>query len=265
MTRFSITVLTVLLFIAAAGCGGLKSTAPAPGAPAAVEPTPEILIPAAEYVMGTEGDGASSPPHPVKLNAFHIDRHEVTNVQYQAYCKETGHNLPEFWGMDRYRSGPEWPDHPVVGVSWWDARSYAEWAGKRLPTEAEFEYAARGGACDRKFYWGDEPDPIHANFAVSTHQAPVPVESYSPNGFGLHDMAGNVSEWVSDYYDGSYYAVSPVDNPRGPEKGRFRVIRGGGWHTGPGCMTQHFRNALPSNWVDFAVGFRCARDADDED
>ena len=263
MTRLLISALAILLI--SAGCGAVKTATEAPDTPASVAPAPEVLIPAAEFVLGVEGDGPSSPPHPVKLNAYYIDRHEVTNARYLAFCEATGHNLPEFWGMDRYRSGPRWPDHPVTGVSWWDARSYAEWAGKRLPTEAEFEYAARGGLFGQNFYWGDEPDTAHANYAKSEHQAPVAVESYAPNPFGLHDMAGNVSEWVSDRYNAEYFAAAPLENPRGPEKGRFRVIRGGGWHTGPGCMAQHFRNGLPSNWVDIATGFRCARDVVDQD
>ncbi len=267
MSREHQTIAFVLvLALAAAGCGGART---APGLPEAavpvVEPTPEILIPGGEFVMGIEGEGRSSPPHAVTLDAFHLERHEVTNAQYQAFCQATERKLPEFWGMARYRSGPDWPRHPVVGVSWGDAKAYAEWAGKRLPTEAEFEYAARGGVAGQPFYWGGEADPARANFAKSEHQAPVAVESYPANGFGLFDMVGNVSEWVSDRYGADYYSDSPAANPQGPEKGSFRVIRSGGWHTGPDCVVQHFRNGLPSNWVDFSVGFRCARDAGKQD
>lgn len=259
---FTLALICVLA-LTAAGCGSTRS---APGLPVAtapaVEPTPEILIPAGEFVMGIEGEGSTSPPHTVRLDAFYLDRHEVTNAQYHAFCTSTERKLPEFWGMARYRSGPDWPRHPVVGVSWADARDYAKWVGKRLPSEAEFERAARGGVDGKNFYWGDEVDPQYTNYAKSEHQAPVEVESFPPNGFGLHDLSGNVSEWVIDRYDAGYYAVSPEENPLGPEKGRFRVIRGGGWHTGPGCTTLHFRNGLPSNWVDIAVGFRCARDTE---
>ena len=90
---------------------------------------------------------------------------------------------------------------------------------------------------------------------------PIRVGSYKPNGYGLFDMMGNVVEWVQDYYDRDYCASSPVHNPKGPDEGKFRVIRGGGWHTGPSCNRVFFRNALPVNWLDFNVGFRCAKDA----
>jgi iron(II)-dependent oxidoreductase len=254
------SILILALALAVAGCGGaVRSVSPA-ATPAA---TPEILIPAGEFTMGAPDKGSASPPHTVRISAFYLDRHEVTNAQYEAFCRATDRKLPEFWGMDRYHSGPQWPNHPVIGVSWRDARDYAHWAGKRLPSEAEFEYAARGGTTT-EFYWGDEVDAAMTNYAKSDHQAPVMVESYPPNPWGLHDMSGNVAEWVIDRYSGTYYAESTAENPLGPAEGRFRVIRGGGWHTGPGCTPVWFRNALPPNWVDFAVGFRCARDVDED-
>jgi sulfatase modifying factor 1 len=223
----------------------------------------EILIPAGEFFMGLRDDAGDHPGHLVALDAFHLDKFEVTNRRYLAFCTETERSLPEFWGQDRHHSGEEYLDHPVIGVSWHDARAYAEWAGKRLPTEAEFEYAARGGRDEEPFPWGDEITPEHANYARSETNATQPVGSYAPNGYGLHDMTGNVSEWVIDAYDKDYYRNSPARNPTGPEEGRYKVIRGGGWHTGPGCIRVHFRNALPSNWVDFSVGFRCARSLED--
>ena len=254
-----------LLLTAAGAVAAFAQTPPSSAPQQAPQQTPppveEVLIPAGTFVMGHGAEGDCAPEHEVYLDAFHIDRHEVTNARYLAFCEATEHRLPEFWGMERYCSGPDFPDHPVVGVSWWDARDYAEWCGKRLPTEAEWECAARGGLIGALFPWGDELSPEHANYARSEHRAPVPVGSYPPNGFGLHDMIGNASEWVEDRYGREYYAASPRENPAGPEVGRFRIFRGGGWHTGPGCARVHFRNALPSNWVDFAVGFRCVRDA----
>jgi formylglycine-generating enzyme required for sulfatase activity len=191
---------------------------------------------------------------------FQLDRYEVTNAQYLAFCEITEHKLPEFWGMDQYHSGPKYPNHPVIGVSWNDARDYASWTGKRLPTEAEWEYAARGGLDGKKYPQGDRLSSAYGNYVESDLGGPVEVGSYPANGYGLYDMMGNVLEWVHDRYAADYYDQSPSENPHGPENGRFRVVRGAGWHSGPGCTMVYYRNALPSNWVDFAVGFRCVKD-----
>ncbi len=225
-----------------------------------VRDTAMVTIPAGGFVMGVEGSGDNSPRHDVRIRAFAIDRYEVTNAEYEAFCRATSRKLPFFWGLDRFRSGAKYPDHPVVGVSSGDAREYAKWRGKRLPTEAEWEYAARGGLAGARYVDGNTLDSSKTNFTRSNQDGPVAVGSYAPNGYGLHDMAGNVQEWVADRYGVEYYAASPVEDPRGPEKGRFRVVRGGGWYTGPMCMDVALRYALPANWVDFNVGFRCARD-----
>jgi formylglycine-generating enzyme required for sulfatase activity len=230
-----------------------------------------VLVPAGEFVMGKDvEDGPAadhSPAHRVRMDAFHLDKFEVTNAEYLEYCERTGARLPEFWGMEAFRSGPDFPNHPVVGVSWGEARRYAEWAGKRLPSEAEWEYAARGGLVGADYPHGDLLDETAANYWLwpelrSTANGLMPVGRYSANGYGLHDMAGNVAEWVADAYDAGYYERSPAENPPGPEGEKFRVFRGGGWHSGPGCIRVHFRNALPDNWRDFNVGFRCAKDVE---
>ena len=221
-----------------------------------------ILIPSGEFLMGTDTDENHSPAHAVTLEAFYLDVHEVTNGEYYEFCQVTGHRLPEFWGIDARRSGPQFPDHPVVGVSWQDAADYAAWRGKRLPTEAEWEYAARGGLEGKDYPAGNTLSPSDANYADSGIGAPVEVGTFAPNGFGLYEMSGNVFEWVSDRYSPQYYGESPETDPPGPETGRLRVIRGGGWHSGPYCNRTYYRNALPPQWVDFAVGFRCARDAE---
>jgi iron(II)-dependent oxidoreductase len=220
-----------------------------------------VLIPGGEFLMGSDSEGDHGPVHKVHVDSFYMDRYEVTNVQYQRFCEETGHRLPEFWGMDGFRCGPDHPNHPVVGVNWYDAGMYAEWCGKRLPTEAEWEYAARGGLVGMSFPNGDTLHPSDGNYNKSGNSGPVAVGSYPANGFGLHDVQGNVVEWVLDFYDPDYYS-SLATNPQGPELGRFRVIRGGGWHSGASCNRVYYRQALPPSWVDFNVGFRCAKDLD---
>ncbi len=227
-------------------------------------PDPEMVrIPGGELAMGRVNDTFDSPIHRVLVSPFLLDRHEVTNAAYHRFCQATGAELPELWGMPAFHSGPDFPDHPVVGVSFREASAFAEWRGKRLPTEAEWEWAARGGLVGKSYPNGDEVTPEVANYAhQGKHQGTRPVGSFPPNGYGLFDMAGNVSEWVADYYGADYYRASPTRDPRGPERGRFRVFRGGGWHSGPFCNRVDYRNALPANWRDMAVGFRCARDVE---
>lgn len=220
-----------------------------------------VLIQAGEFIMGKNKKADASPEHKVILESFYMDKYEVTNAQYFKFCQETKKKLPEFWGMVKYFSGIVYPKHPVVGINWRDAEAYAKWAGKRLPTEAEWEYAARGGLIGKEFPNGKNIDSSKANYTIKGEsKGAVAVGSYSPNGFGLYDMAGNVCEWVADWYDKDCYKNSPRKNPKGPKDGKFKVFRGGGWHSGPGCINVFRRNALPSNWVDFNVGFRCVKD-----
>lgn len=215
-----------------------------------------VLLPGGDFQMG-HATGKDRPVHAVSVSAFWIDKYEVTNAQYFEFCKAVHHPLPEFWGQAIYHCGLEWPDHPVVGVSWQSAKDYAAWCGKRLPTEAEWEYAARGGLTGKDFPNGDELDVKTAVFNPS--RGTMPAGSFPANGFGLFDMAGNVVEWVEDYYSNDYYLNGPSANPPGPAEGKFRVIRGGGWHSGSSCCRVFQRNGLPSGWVDIAVGFRCAK------
>lgn len=221
------------------------------------EPVP---IPGGEFSMGSAVEQDHGPIHRVSISSFYLDKHQVTNARYLQFCDETGHRLPEFWNHDGFRCGLDHPDHPVVGVSWQDAAEFAAWCGKRLPSEAEWEYAARGGLESMDYPNGETLTPADGNYTQSKKGGPVAVGSYPENGFGLYDMQGNVVEWVGDYYAPDYYASSPSADPQGPASGKFRVIRGGGWHSGPYCNRVYFRNALPANWVDFNVGFRCARD-----
>ena len=226
-----------------------------------------VLIPAGEFMMGKDLEKGYdfSPAHKVKVDSFFMDRHEVTNGDYFRFCKKTGHRLPEFWNTDIFRSGEDYLNYPVIGINWGDAKKYAEWAGKRLPTEAEWEYAARGGLIDKDYPNGNKWTKEKAKQdSIDWENLIDPVEKYEPNGFGLYDMGGNVWEWVSDKYSEDYYKVSELDNPTGPKDGNNRVIRSGSWHSGAMCKKVYYRKCLPSNWCDFAVGFRCVKDFDFE-
>jgi formylglycine-generating enzyme required for sulfatase activity len=224
-------------------------------------PAGMVLIPGGTYEMGHGRGKDHSPVHRIRIDAFYLDIFEVTNMEYHEFCVETGRKLPIFWGMNKFHCGPDYPDYPVVGVSWSDAEAFAAWKGKRLLTEAEWEYAARGGLSGKNYPTGHKIDSTAANYSdKGIVRGTMHIGSYAPNGYGLYDMCGNVAEWVADWYAGNYYRTSPTQNPQGPDKGKFRVIRGGGWHSGPGCSQVHFRNALPQYWLDFNVGFRCAKD-----
>jgi iron(II)-dependent oxidoreductase len=221
-----------------------------------------VLIPSGNFTMGKVQQGADfSPAHPVKLNSFYMDIHEVTNAEYKKFCQATGHKYPEFWNVDLFRSGDSYPNHPVIGISWSDANTYAAWAGKRLPTEAEWEYAARGGLVGKEYPTGDTLERIEAmNSSNSWTNGIVEVALFKPNAYGLYDMDGNVWEWTADGYDENYYKESPTDNPKGPDNKRNKVIRSGSWHSGGMCKKVYYRKGLPTNWVDFGVGFRCVKD-----
>lgn len=223
-------------------------------------PDDMVLIPAGEFTMGKNSAGVTDwqPEHKVTVDAFYMDKCEVTNKQYFEFCKSTGNPLPEFWGSSQFKCSLEYPDHPVTGVNFTDALKYAHWAGKRLPTEAEWEYAARGGLSGSNYPWGNQIDSTLVNYGKK-YKTTLKVGSFKPNGYGLFDMGGNVWEWTMDNYGSNYYAISPGLNPLGPESGRFKVIRGGSWHSGAMCIQTYYRNGLPGSWVDFAVGFRCVK------
>jgi len=221
-----------------------------------------VLIPAGEFIMGKNSAATTDwqPEHKVSVDAFYMDKCEVTNNQYFEFCTKTRNPLPEFWGSQQFKCNLDYPDHPVIGVSFMDAVKYAQWAGKRLPTEAEWEYASRGGLSNYNYPWGNQIDSTLVNFGKK-YKTTLKVGSFKPNGYGLFDMGGNVWEWTMDNYGPDYYANSPSQNPTGPNSGRFKVIRGGSWHSGAMCIQNYYRNGLPPSWVDFAVGFRCVKSA----
>jgi formylglycine-generating enzyme required for sulfatase activity len=240
-----------------------------------------VLIPAGEFEMGSNsGDADERPVHTVSLNAFYIDMYEVTNAQYKKFVDATGAQAPIYWKYANFNE----PNQPVVGITWEEANAYAKWAGKRLPTEAEWEKAARGGQIGKKYIWGDASTPPRGagNFADETaklvfkgwdiikgyddgYSHPAPVGSFAPNDYGLYDMIGNVWEWCSDYYDSSYYSSSPKSNPKGPGSGTDHVLRGGSWFADKDYLRVSNRfNYNPSYTVKSSctVGFRCAQDAE---
>lgn len=215
------------------------------------------LIPGGEFIMGNDiknGLGFS-PTHKVKIDSFYIDKYETTNGDYLTFCKETGHKLPEFWNTDIFKCGEKFLNHPVVGINYGDAQKYAKWEGKRLPTEAEWEYAARGGLAGKDFPSGNVWTKEKAKQDSSGWKNLIePVGSYDPNGYGLYDMSGNVWEWVADRYSETYYAISDHENPKGPNKGANRVIRGGSWHSGKMCKKVFYRKGLISILLLFYCG-----------
>jgi len=210
-----------------------------------------VLIPAGSFLMGdafNEGNSSERPVHEVYLDAFYMDIYEVTNAQYAAF--DPTHTYPV---------GKE--NHPVTHVSWYGAMAYAQWAGKRLPTEAEWEKAARGGLVSKRYPWGDEVTGYEGNFYYPSYDPnadTTPVGSYAPNGYGLYDMGGNVWEWCEDWYDASYYAASPTTNPQGPSSGTVHVLRGGSWCDNEGLLRVAYRGFFGNaTYPGIDVGFRC--------
>ncbi len=233
---------------------------------------PMVLVPAGEFTMGSnDGSDDEKPVHQVYLDAYYLDKYEVTVKQYAKFLEATGFNGPPMWPtMDQ----PSHQKRPIVNVDWSDASNYCEWAGKRLPTEAEWEKAARG--TDGRIYpWGNEPpNTLRANYGQekwNNHDALVPVgqlkDGKSP--YGIYDLAGNVWEWVSDWYDPDYYTTSPPQNPKGPKNGKYRVLRGGSWDLAPEHLRstrRDFNVPLAPTYEspayrNFNSGFRCAKDA----
>ena len=256
-----------------------------------VGPTPEgmVLIPAGEFQMGSDsGQPDESPTHAVYVDAFYMDESEVTNAQYAEFLNAKGKHTEDnrIWmfigaqndkieavsGVYRVKTGYE--NHPAVFVSWYGAMAYAEWKGKRLPTEAEWEKAARGGLSGQNYPWGNTIDSSQANYNNNIGETTA-VGQYPANDYGLNDMAGNVWEWCLDEYDANFYSVSPARNPLSgansvqwlldnwTSTSNFRVLRGGSWGD-PGTEVRVTRRGGHNpSLIDYRLGFRCVKDASD--
>lgn len=259
---------------------------------------PMVLIPEGPFLRGSppgQGDPDEQPQRMIHLDAFYLDRYEITNRHYQAFLKATNHRAPEHCCDPSYNLwtsreiATELLDHPVVNVDWFDADAYCRWAGKRLPTEAEWEKAARGTEA-RLYPWGSQWDPTRANgvaywagrdFATADEAKiwwgeagaellkkgvqgiltlPVTALEAGATPTGLMHLAGNVWEWVADWYDPQYYAASPDQNPKGPEAGEYKVLRGGSWLNHRHLLRTTARDASRPTMRNHGTGFRCAAD-----
>ncbi|MBC8346181.1 MAG: formylglycine-generating enzyme family protein [Candidatus Marinimicrobia bacterium] len=242
------------------------------------------LISGGTFEMG-RSDGNpeydNTPVHTVKIDSFYMDKYEVTVGQFKQFINETGYDWDRSWWKVSIFSRTD--NHPIIYVNWHAATAYAKWAGKRLPTEAEWEYAARGGLKGKRYPWGNNITKDDANFYKywkhdDEYEKPysllsgkdkwkysmAPVGSFEPNGYGLYDMAGNAAEWCQDWYEENYYSISPMDNPKGPETGQTKVTRGGhyySWHKGLRVYNRGSNPPHVKRWQD-VQGFRCVKDLD---
>ena len=232
------------------------------------DPVEMVVIPAGTFIRGSapgEGRLDEQPKRKIYLNSFAIDKYEVSNARYIAFLEETLHKPPlNVYGDGPLSSEKDIADLPVVQVTWHDAVDYCFWAGKRLPTEAEWEKAGRGS--DSRLYpWGKEPPtPDRAQFDREWDGKKTFRKVNSlPEGqssFGVYQLSGNVREWTQDWYDAEYYANGPDRNPRGPETGILKAIRGGSWRSFDSDIRVTSRGKGGFALKTHGIGFRCARD-----
>ena len=207
------------------------------------------------------GDADERPVRRVYLDAYFMDKNQLTVGEYAKFVTSTSHEVPPEWNI---MSRPMHQKRPVVNVDWEDAAAYCKWAGKRQPTEAEWEKAARG-TDGRTYPWGDEPPTkFHGNMKQelwNNHMGLTPVGMFGDgrSPYGINDMAGNVWEWVSDWYDDEYYSAAPLRNPTGPATGISKVVRGGSWGSGPEGLRSAERETHVPSFQGYGTGFRCAK------
>lgn len=263
---FAIVVLSIAVLAGCGGGGGGSAVAPPINSPYTGE---MIYIPAGSFDMGTPDSYTAKhsehehPQHPVTLSAYSIGKYEVTRGEYRAFMNATGRAIPLWWdAVQDWGTGnfTQTDNHPVVGVTYYDAVAFCTWAGGHLPTEAQWERAARWNASTghaNEYPWGDTWESEWCNNRFDSNSAgggyakyqTAPVGSYSsyPSPSGCQDMAGNVWEWCQDWYSDTYYSQSPASDPQGPASGNYRVERGGSWFN-----------------TDYAANVRCAVRADSD-
>ncbi|MBD3226539.1 MAG: SUMF1/EgtB/PvdO family nonheme iron enzyme [Caldithrix sp.] len=267
--------IVIIILIMGTSCALRKSTSEKPNE--VVDAYPEIEgmehISGSFLTMGSRHEANEKPVHEVYVKGFYLDRKEVTVEEFEYFCRRTNRKMPD---------QPRWsqPDHPVVNVTWQDAAAYAEWVGKRLPTEAEWEYAARGNHGSLKYAPGRDQAAYFRSYGNIADEslrreklrAPIrygyddgfaftaPVGSMPANLFGIYDLDGNVLEWCRDWYSADYYKNSDKMNPTGPADGQYRVVRGGSWNRTGKYLRVSYRTYYPPKVRFNFLGFRCAMD-----
>ncbi|MGA8617356.1 MAG: formylglycine-generating enzyme family protein [Candidatus Sulfotelmatobacter sp.] len=222
-----------------------------------------VCIPAAWFLMGsTSGQDCERPVHRIWIDTFLLAATQVTNAEYERFVSSTGCATPSFWNDQNFNHR----EQPVTGVSWFDAEQYCYWLAAqtgrayRLPTEAEWERAARGDFKQEDFPWGNDPPQSLPDYGTRWQTGPEPVARYAPNAFGLFNICDNVHEWCSDWYDPNYYAASPDRNPHGPEQGQRKSSRGGSWRHHVKVARCSARSSIPPDFHYADYGFRLACD-----